>query len=198
MIIHNVEQGTDEWKEVRAGKFTSSTFGKLFMSPSTKGYNDLINQIVYERITGESPESFTNQWMERGTELEPEAREAYELQTFNKVHQVGFVELNEWVGGSPDGLVDEDGMIEIKCPKSSTLIDYALSNKVPKDYEWQMQGNLYVTGRAWCDFWVYHPKLNPLFIKVGRDEKKIKELEAQLEVAIEKAKERIQIISKVA
>ena len=198
MIIHDFQQGTDEWRETRIGKFTSSTFGKLFMSPSTKGYNDLINQIVYERITGESPESFSNQWMERGTELEPEARQAYELQTFNKVHQVGFVELNEWVGGSPDGLIDEDGMIEIKCPKSSTLIDYALSDKVPKDYEWQMQGNLYVTGRAWCDFWVYHPKLNPLFIKVERDEKKIKELEAQLEIAIEKAKERIQIISKVA
>jgi len=196
MIIHQLEQGAPEWNEVRLGKFTASTFGKLFMAKSTKGYNDLINQVVYERITGESPESYSNQWMDRGTELEPEARMSYELLTFNKVHQVGFIEYNEWIGGSPDGLIDTDGIIEIKCPKSSTLIDYALSDKIPKDYEWQMQGNLYISERDYCDFFVYHPKLNPLQIRVNRDEQKIKQLESELEIAIEQAQERLNKLSK--
>jgi hypothetical protein len=97
MTIHNVQQGTDEWLALRRGKFTASTFYDLFLKPETKTYQDAINRVVFERLTGESPESFQNEWMKRGNELEPQAIEAYELQTFSKVERVGFCEFSEWV-----------------------------------------------------------------------------------------------------
>ena len=180
MIYHNIEQGTPEWFEIRRGKFTASVFSNLFMNETTAGYQNTIYQVVYERLTNEIPESFSNDWMERGKELEPEARERYELETFNKVHEVGFIEHSEFIGCSPDGLISEDGLVEIKCPKFTTMIGYLLDKKLPSIYEWQIQGQLYVSDRKWCDFFAYHPKLNPLIITVKRDEKKIDELKEKL------------------
>lgn len=191
MKIHDVMQNTPEWQALRAGKFTASNFASLFMAKSTKGYNDAINNVVYERITGEQPESFSNNWMERGKELEPLAIESYQYQTFKAVSRVGFVERDEWIGASPDGFVGTDGMIQVKCPKFSTLIDYILDGEVPKPYLIQMQGELWVAERAWSDFYVYHPKLTPLLIRVNRDEKLIKDIEAKINEAIETAKQRI-------
>ena len=83
MIVHNVKQNTEEWMKLRMGKFTSSSFGDLFMKKTTAGYQNAINKVVFERLTGETPESFSNKWTDRGHELEPLAREAYELRTFN-------------------------------------------------------------------------------------------------------------------
>lgn len=190
-MIYNMEQGTEEWLDVKRGKFSASNFSKLFMNESTQGYNDIINQIVFERITGKSPEFYVNEYMLRGTELEPEARADYEFTTGNKVEQVGFIELNEWVGVSPDGLIGEDGMLEVKCPKFSTLINQKLSKKVPKDYYWQMQGQMYVADRMWVDYYVYHPDLDPLLLRVERNDKDIEELRQKLDRAIELATERI-------
>ena len=191
MIIHEVEQGTVEWFDARKGKFTASTFSDLFMAKSTKGWNNLVNQVVFERLTGAVPESFKSEWMKRGTELEPNAREAYELATFNKVRQVGFVEKDEWVGCSPDGLVGSDGMVEIKCPKFSTLIDYHLTGKIPEDYYWQMQGGMYVCEKKWCDFYVWHPSMKPLLERVYPVADNVKGLELKLAEAIAEAKKRI-------
>jgi putative phage-type endonuclease len=191
MIIHDMIQGAPEWFEIRRGKFTASEFGDLFMGKTTKGYNSLINRVVYERMTGEIAESFSNGWTERGTALEPEAREAYELQTFNKVHQIGFMELDEWVGCSTDGLIGESGIVSIKCPKYSTLIDYHLSGKIPVEYLWQIYGELWISKREWCDFYVWHPKMKPLLRRVERDEKAIDSLGAELSVAVDRAKERM-------
>ena len=191
MIIHEMEQGTDEWLAIKLGKFSASNFCKLFMSETTQGYNDIINQIVFERITGKTPEFYVNDYMKRGTELEPIARQEYEFSTFTKVKQVGFIELNEWVGVSPDGLIGKDGMLEIKCPKYSTLISQKLSQKVPKDYYWQMQGQMYVADRKWVDYYVYHPDLEPFLIRVERNEKDIEELRQKLDKAIESVTERI-------
>lgn len=191
MIIHEIEQGSAEWHDIKRGKFSASNFSKLFMAETTQGYNDIINQIVFERITGKSPEFYVNAYMERGTELEPEARQDYEFSTFKKVKQVGFIELNEWVGVSPDGLIGEDGMLEIKCPKYSTLINQKLTQKVPKDYYWQMQGQMYVADKKWVDYYVYHPDLDPLLIRVERNEDDIEKLRQKLDKAIETATERI-------
>jgi putative phage-type endonuclease len=191
MKVYELEQGTPEWLEAKAGKFTSSKFSDLFMAKTTKGWNSLINQVVFERLTGTTPESFSSDWMKRGTELEPQAREAYELATFNKVRQVGFVEKDEWVGCSPDGLIGSDGMVEIKCPKFSTLIDYHLTGRIPEDYYWQMQGGMYVCGRKWCDFYVWHPNLKPLLKRIEPVEADIKILEFKLAEAIAEAKKRI-------
>lgn len=192
MIIYdNIEQGSLEWIALRCGKFTASTFSDLFMGKTTKGYNEAINKIVFERLTGEVPESYKNEYMERGTELEPIARQTYELETFNKVKQVGFIELDEWVGCSPDGLVGIDGHLEIKVPKWNTLINYILDDIIPKDYMIQMQGQLYISGRQWCDFYVWHPKFKSMLRRVPRDEKMIVDIQNKIKEAIEEAKIRI-------
>ena len=193
MIIHeNLIQGTPEWLQVKAGKFSCSTFSDLFAKETTQAYQGAINDVVYGKLTGEPVESFSNDIMKRGNEMEPFAREAYEIETFNKVNQVGFIELNEWVGYSPDGLIGDDGLLEIKCPKHSTLIEYHLSQKIPTKYYWQMLGGMYVTGRLWCDYYVYHPKLKPLLIRLERNEADIKLLEQKLNEVIEIAKQRIE------
>ena len=161
-LYYDVIQGTDEWNALRLGKFTASCFSDLFAKDTTIAYQGLINKVVYERLTGEIPESYSNDYMARGSELEAQARQAYELETFNKIKEVGFIEISEWVGCSPDGLIGKDGLVEIKCPKWSTLIDYHLSGKIPSNYMYQMQGQLYVSERQWCDFYVWHPKFKPL------------------------------------
>ena len=177
---HLIEQNTDEWMELRRGKFTASSFSDLFLKPTTAGYRNAIFKVVYERLTGEQPESFTNDWMQRGHELEPFAVQQYELETFNDVLPGGFFELNDYVGASPDGLIGEDGLLEIKCPAYSTMIQYLIDRKLPTQYKWQVQGQLYVTGRKWTDFFAYHPKLKPIIIRVERDEVMISELEQKL------------------
>lgn len=194
MIIHNCEQGTPEWLNIRAGKFTASTFSDLFAKETTQAYQNAINDVVYGKLTGEPVESYTNDIMKRGSELEPFAREQYELETFNKVNQVGFIELNEWVGYSPDGLIGEDGLIEIKCTLHSALIGYHSGNKIPSKYFYQMQGGLWVSGREWCDFYVWHPKIKPYLERVFRSEKDIEEIKTKIEIAIEEAQKRINII----
>jgi len=195
MKIFESPQGSDEWRKERSKHFTASNFSDLFMSKSTQGYNDIINQVAFERITDSMPEEYSNDYMKRGIELESFAREAYELQTFNKVTQVGFIELDEWIGASVDGLVGSDGLLEIKCPKWSTLMSYILNDSIPKGYIYQIQGQLYVTERSWCDFYAWHPTLKPFLRRVPRDEAIIAEIQTKLTEAIEEAKRRIERIS---
>lgn len=183
MIYHDVIQGSDEWHKLRSTRFTASNFPKLFMKDTTKTYQNLINEIVFARLTGEVEENYQNEHMRRGIELEPEAIESYELLTFNKVNRIGFIELDEWVGCSPDGLVGNNGMIQIKCPKASTLMDY-YERDIDKDYLIQMQGELYVSGREWNDYYVYHPKLKPILKRVYQDNKITQAIATNLAIAI--------------
>lgn len=192
MKFHNIEQNTAEWYELRKGKFTASCFKDLFSKETTATYRNALYKVVFERITGDTPEYYEGYWMNRGTELEPFARQAYEMETFNKVHNGGFFELNEWIGCSPDGLIGDEGLLEAKCPKYSTIIEYMLSGELPSIYFWQVQGQLYVTGRKWCDFIAYHPNLKPIIIRVERDEVNIQKLEECLNLSISKAKKIIQ------
>lgn len=194
MKFHNVDQNTEDWMALRLGKFTASTFSDLMQSPSTIGYQKAINRVVYERATGEQPESFSNDYMDRGHELEPMAKDTYEMLTFNTVLNGGFFEFNEWVGASPDGVIGTDGIVEIKSPAFNTMIDYIIKNELPKTYYWQVHGQLWVTGRKWCDFMAYHPKLKPVVIRVERDETAIKTIEETLAKAIEIAKHRLTLV----
>lgn len=194
MIIYDSPQGSDAWKKERAGHFTASKATELLMKPSTAGYQNLISQIAYERMTGEPVESYKNEWMEYGNEHEQEAREAYELLTYNKVHQVGFMEYNDWVGISSDGLVSIDGGVEIKCVKWNTQIEYILDKKIPTKYYNQIQFQLLVSGRQWVDWFSWHPKLNPVLIRVERDLTKIDNIWEAIFRAI---KEVEQIINKL-
>lgn len=190
-IYSDVEQGTDEWKALRLGKFTASNFSDLFMGKKTQGYQEAINKVVFERITGQTPQEFSNKWTDRGSELEPLALAAYSERTFNLVERVAFAELNEWVGCSPDGLIGNVGMVQAKCPKYTTLMEYLISDSVPKDYLIQMQGEMYVTGREWSDFWVWHPQFKPMLKRVERSETVIKSIQDELEIAIAEAERRI-------
>lgn len=187
MIYHDVEQNTPEWYEARLGKFTASAFNDLFSAKTTATYEKAIYKAAFERITGEAPESFSSSYMERGHELEAMAISEYERTTFEDVKRVGFVELNEWVGCSPDGLVSDHGLIEVKCPAFHTAMKYIMSDKLPNIYEKQVHGQMYITGKLWCDFVSYHPSL-PLFIKrIDRDEAIINEIKKELNIAIGKA-----------
>jgi putative phage-type endonuclease len=189
VIYHDIQQGTEEWLNLRRGKFTASTFKNLMATKTTQTYNDEIMKVVYERLTGESPENFTNDYMKRGTELEPLAKERYMIDTFTKIEDSGFFEYNDWIGCSPDGLIGNDGLIEIKCPKYSTMINYLLKKELPTEYRHQVHGQLWITGRDWCDFVGYHPKLSTVIVRVNRNEEIIKELVKETDIAIAKAQE---------
>ena len=194
MKIYDYEQRSDEWFQARLGKFTASKAADLLMKEITAGYNNLVNQIVYERLTGKSPESFKNDWMQRGVELEAEAIKAFEFETFQKVKSVGFVEMDEWTGCSPDGLLNSDGLIQIKCPKFSTHINYLLSGKVPSDYYKQCQFELMVTERKYNIFMSYEPNLKPFISKIERDKDLIQEIESKLNQSIKLVNERISLL----
>jgi len=195
MIHHNIEQNTEIWMDLRKGKFTASSFKDLFMVKTTAGYRNAMYKVVFEKLTGEQPESFSNDYMQRGHELEPLAREFYEQETFNEVLDPGFFELNEWVGASPDGLIGDDGLIEIKCPAYGTMIQYLIDKELPAQYKWQVYGQMWVTGRKWCHFMAYHPNLKPIIIRIERDEVIINELTVKINEAIEHAKNIIKKIS---
>lgn len=164
MRIIDCVQGSDEWHSWR-NRPTASEFSK-FITPDTGTYSAQATayaaKIVAKRlgVYVEPPPSF---WMEWGTEQEPNARHAYQIETGRKVREVGFVlpDKTDTYGGSPDGLVGDDGMIEIKCPKPETLLAYHAEGVFPVEYRPQVQGLLLITGRKWCDFYAFHPELTP-------------------------------------
>lgn len=166
-------QGSEEWDAWRA-RPTASEFGS-FITPAKGQYSAQATayaaKIVAKRIGVyvEPPPSF---WMEWGTEQEPHARAAYEAATSLRVQTVGFILPDETdaYGGSPDGLINDDGLIEIKCPAPETLISYHASGKLPDQYKPQVQGLLMISGREWCDFWAWHPDIAPFHYTVHADE----------------------------
>jgi predicted phage-related endonuclease len=193
MIIHQVEQNSVEWVKLKLGKFSASSCAELLMKDTTEGYTKLIKRIVEERITGEPSENKWNgnKYTERGHDLESVAIENFELRTFTKVNRVGFIELSEWVGCSPDGLIGEDTMIQVKNPIFSTQLDYLEDQKIPTNYFKQMQFELFVAEREKNIFYSYHPKLPAIMLEIGRDEKLIKEIEERLRQSIETVIKRI-------
>ena len=194
MKHHKIDQNTEEWMSLRMGKFTASSFNDLFMTESTLGFKKAINKVVYEILTGEAPEGYKNANMERGHELEPFAKEAYELLYFDTVQDGGFWEYDRFIGASPDGLIGEYGLFEAKCPLPNTMIQYMEFQRLPKIYEWQIHGQLMCTGRDWCDFMCYHPKLKPIIIRIDRDEEKIKELQSKLLYCISIVKQKVKLL----
>ena len=159
-----IVQGTDEWFAARLGKVTASRVADVIAKTKT-GYSasrdNYMAQLVCERLTGQKGESFTNSAMQWGTETEPQARGAYSAARFEIVELVGFVNhpTIKSAGASPDGLVGDLGLIEIKCPNTATHIDTLLSQTIPSKYITQMQWQMICTGRHWCDFVSYDPRL---------------------------------------
>lgn len=157
-------QGTPEWLAERCGCVTASRIADILATtksgPSASRAN-YAAQLVAERLTGTVEPSFSNAAMQWGTETEPLARAEYEIMTGEMVEQVGFIRhpVLKMAGASPDGLVGSEGLIEIKCPNTATHIDYLLAGKVVAKYIPQMAWQIICTGRKWCDFVSYDPRM---------------------------------------
>lgn len=155
MKIYQMEQGSDEWFEIRKLKMTASNAQAI--ATAGAGLDTYITNLVSEYLSSAEKENFSNEHTERGHELEETVRALYELEKGEKVEEVGFVELDEYIGCSPDGFVGEDGGLEIKCPSDNVYFKQIIENKIPSNYRWQVQMNLYITGRKWWDLVFYNP-----------------------------------------
>ena len=157
-------QRTSEWYHDRCGCLTASAVSALYDmkrdgSPK-QAYFDLLDRLIAERVTGDVLPNFTSAAMQWGIDHEDEARVTYEAETGACTDLVGFVKHPdiEWLGASPDGLVDDDGLVEIKCPNTVTHLKRIRAGVVPEEYKPQMLLQLVVTGRKWCDFVDYDPR----------------------------------------
>lgn len=196
MIWHDVDQNSENWDELRRGKFTASTFSDLFADKKTATYQKSIIKVAYEIVTGESEESYSNKWMQRGHEKEPFAVENYEMLTFNETEPAGFYEYSNFIGASPDRkIIGKNGGCEFKCPSFQVYNEYLETKKIPKSYFWQIHGQLLCTGWDYIDYMPFSsPKLKQILIRVERDEVTIKTLLNALNDAISDVNKLIQII----
>jgi len=172
MRIIDCEQRSPEWYAARLGIPTASNFAKIITSNGapSKQADGYLNQLVAERITGTMEEGFQSASMEEGVRREAASRRIYAMDHETEVQEVGFcLHYSGLFGCSPDGLVGDDGMIELKNPLAKTAIQYLRSGDLPSDYFHQVQGQLLVTGREWCDFVVYYPGLWRFEIRVLPD-----------------------------
>ena len=189
MDSHQLEQGSIEWKMSRLGKVTASRISDVVAKTKT-GYSssraNYMAQLICERMTNEFQESYTNSAMTHGVENEPFARAAYEAKTGNMVDQVGAIDhpTIPMSAASPDGLVGDDGCLEIKCPNTATHIDTVLGEEPAKKYFDQMQWQMRCADRSWCDFVSFDPRMPShlqLFIKrIERNDLYIAELEKEV------------------
>jgi len=172
MIVVNCEQGSEEWLAIRRGVITASEFSQV-MTPKMlkRAKTDYIYKLLAE-FKGLAGDNFSSAAMDRGTNLEPVARELYAFREDVDPEQVGFIFLNEsrLVGCSPDSLIGDDGGLEIKCPEAKAHIHYMMDDAVPDEYRSQVFGCLWLTGRSWWDFMSYHPKLPPLVTRVTNED----------------------------
>lgn len=192
MRVIQCEQGTQAWIDARLGIPTASCFDKI-LTPKTLKLSaqrtKYMHRILAEWITGESQDDTAwNSYIQRGTDLEAKARAWYEMQHDVDVQQVGFCVRDDGkVGASPDGLVGDDGGLEIKCPMAPQCVAYLLGAQVEQDHVLQIQGNLYVTGRAWWDVIAWNPYFQgvpPTVIRVERDEAVIEAIRGAVELFI--------------
>jgi len=188
MKVHNFEQGSEEWHKLREGKFGSTDAQAV--QANGKGLETKCYEKVGELIAGKVIDDWTNEHIERGKEHESIARSLYQIETDNWVDEVGYVELNKRVGCSPDGIVGDDGLVEIKCPSDKNFIRYVFEKKVPKKYFWQMQYQMWVTDRKWCDFVNFNKHLDKIsIIRIERDEEAIEKIVEGVKAGIEKVEE---------
>lgn len=189
MIIHDkVEQGSEEWRQLRSGKLTASNAQAI--ASNGKGLETYCLQVVADKYAL-AEEQYTNKDIERGNELEDQARSMYEMENGVKIKQVGFVEINEYVGCSPDGLIDPDKGIEIKCHNNAKHFSLLLNGEKAIDsrYMWQMQMSMFLTGREWI-FIAYNPNFEQSLVTfdIKPDEKKMEKLQKGIEAGKEKIK----------
>ena len=189
---YNVIQQTPEWEMLKLGKFSGSDYHIYLGTSKTK--EDNLYDIAAQRITGDSDNEsvFKSKAMERGNILEPEARRVFSAIIEHNIREVGFVdcagEFYGWAGCSPDGLIGDNGIIEIKCPLMKGFLKYKRTKKIDPQYKTQIQFNLMVTERQYCYFIVYHPRFPIEYVKIERDEDVINKIRESLKENIEKVK----------
>lgn len=192
--MDDIVQGSPEWHALRCGKVTASRVADVIAKTKSGWGASRFNyaaELIAERLTGTTAEGFTSSAMQWGTDQEPMARMAYEFLHNVTVEQVAFVghPTIQDAGASPDGTVGEDGLVEIKCPNTATHIDTLIAQTIPIKYITQMQWQMACTGRKWCDFVSYDPRLPEsmqVFVKrVARDEAYIAELEKEVVAFLE-------------
>ena len=198
--ILTVEQGTPEWFEARIGSIGGSSISSVCAKGTGKMRSNLLYRLAGEILSGEKYIGYKNDYMDYGTEMEPEARFCYGVKNNVDVFEIGLVRLDQYKHFSPDGLVGDDGIIEIKCVIPSVHVATICSDKIPSEYRKQVQWGLFITDRKWVDFISYCPKIvdMPLFIKrTGRDEKLIKEMNIEADKFICDLQEIVAKISSV-
>jgi len=197
-------QGTPEWLQERCGKLGASSIGDL-MARTKNGYGasrtNLMARLLTERLTGQPVETFTSGPMLWGIETEPQARAAYEFSREVEVVETGWVQhpVVENAGCSPDGLVGDKGLIEVKCPNTATHIDTLLGKDISNNYVLQMQWQMEVTRRDWCDFVSFDPRLPlrmQLFIRrFERDDVLIRDIKLEVAKFLDEMDLRIQVLN---
>lgn len=179
MIYYDVDQGSIDWQLLRLGIPTGSSFEKIITPTGrpSKQVGGLIHHLVAESLMGSPIEQPTTSWMERGTELEGDAVCYYEFQRDVAAPKIGFITNDEGtVGVSPDRIIGNDGMLEIKCPAPQTHVGYMIDEDVDEAYRAQLQGQLWIAEREWVDICSYHPWLPAVIVRVERDDEYIGKL----------------------
>ena len=206
MIIHDVEQRSPEWHELRAGLPTASEFSNL-ITPTGKlstSIHDYATNLANELYLHDSePDGFMgNSWTDRGEELEAEAISWYEFVTGAKVNKIGFATTkgDGWNAGcSPDGVIGDDGMLEIKALKAvhhtSAIREFHTTGECPKKYRAQTQGQMLIAERQWCDLLFYHDRLPPVVIRQTPDEDLLVILKSQLAAVCAERDETLSVLS---
>lgn len=201
-----MDQGTDDWFAARLGKVTASRIADVVAKTKTgvsASRGNYMAQLIVERMTGKPTESYSNTAMQWGTSTEPFARAAYEMTTDLMVDEVGFVEHESlpMCGASPDGLVGDKGLIEIKCPNTATHIETLINGTIDNRYVLQMQWQMACTDREWCDFVSFDPRmpeaLQLKIIRVNMNEMLIAELENQVEQFLNEVQEKVEFLNKL-
>jgi len=199
-----LEQRSAEWFAARLGKVTASRVADLMAKtksgPSASRANYMADLIV-ERLTGQRAEGFTSRAMQWGTDTEPQARAAYEFMTDAEVVEEGFC-LHPTIadfGASPDGLIGDEGLLEIKCPNTAAHLEVLLTGAVPAKYITQMQAQMACTGRAWCDFVSFDPRMPgemQIFVKrVERDATFIAEMEREVSAFLSEVTQKLDALT---
>jgi putative phage-type endonuclease len=207
MILETDTQRSEDWYAARLGKATASRFkdviAALKSGAPAQAQRDYLTELVVERLTQQPIQRFQNAAMTWGTEQEPAARAAYERVTGTSVEETGFICHDTLMAGcSPDGLIDWDGLIEIKCPFNSAVHIETLLNGMPADHIPQVQGQLWITGREWCDFVSYDPRMPAelqLHVqRIQRDEAFIADLERRVSSFLSEVGTQVEALRRLA
>ncbi len=198
------EQRTEEWFKSRLGKVTASKVADV-MKKTKSGYStarkNYMMQLLCERLTETKKETYTNSIMQRGTDLEPIARFRYEVEAYCIVDECGLIDhaTIPRFGASPDGLVDDDGLLEIKCPNTAQHIDFIINDKIIDQYMWQMMAQMSCSNRKWCDFVSFDDRLPEILQykvkRIFRDEEKILSMEIEISNFLDELQELVEKIT---